>query len=447
MPRRNLSILFVVMLASVLCYQRVQKTPYGRVFADALGRISGTSLEPVAEPQLFEGAMDGMLRQLDEHSAYFPPNEVKGFDESLNLQFAGVGIEIDVDPATRELRVLSPLADSPASRAGILAGDLILRIDGTPTLGMSRDDASNLLRGEAGKPVTLLIRHENANSPEEVALVREVIQIQSVLGDTRDAEGHWRFLLEGRDRIGYVRISGFTDKTVDELGQAIASLKSEGMRGLVLDLRDNPGGYLDAGIGVCNLFVKSGAIVSTRRRDGRVSKSYSADGRAPFTDFPIAVLVNQQTASAAEIVAACLQDDGRAAVVGQRTYGKGTVQEVIYLEQDCGAMKLTTASYWRPSGKNIHRLKNATAKDAWGVSPDDGCKIALDNDEFARWQAWRADRDLPGAERGGQPNAENKKPEKPFVDRQLARAVEWVEEKLRSEGTVKEPRINANECE
>ena len=443
MPRRNLFILFVVTLASVLCYQRVQKTPYGRVFADALARISDTSLEPVKEPQLFEGAMDGMLHQLDEHSVYFPPDEVEGFDESLNLQFAGIGIKIDVDRETRQLRVLSPLADTPASRAGIVAGDLILGIDGATTVGMSRGYASNLLRGEAGKPVVLLIRHEHADAPKEITLVREVIQIQSVLGDTQDAEGHWNFFLEGRDRIGYVRVSSFTDKTVDELRQAVARLQSEGMRGLVLDLRDNPGGYLDAGIGVCNLFVKSGAIVSTRRRDGRVSKSYSADGLAPFTDFPIAVLVNQETASAAEIVAACLQDNRRAAVVGQRTYGKGTVQEVIYLEQDCGAMKLTTASYWRPSGKNIHRLKNATANDAWGVSPDDGCKIALDDDEFARWQAWRADRDLPAAEKAEKPNAENKKSEKPFVDRQLARAVERVEKKLRSERT--EPRMNANE--
>ena len=165
------------------------------------------------------------------------------------------------------------------------------------------------------------------------------------------------------------------------------------MRGLVLDLRDDPGGYLNAAIDVCDMLVPSGVIVTTRGRDGRISHTYAASGDAPFTDFPMAVLINQNSASAAEIVAACLQDHHRAVIVGQRSYGKGTIQEIIDLESGCGAMKLTTASYWRPSGQNIARPHNAGPEDTWGVTPDEGYEVAVKDDDFNRWQLWRFHRD------------------------------------------------------
>ena len=389
---------------ALVCYQRVERNPYARVLADAMTTIENRSLEPVKDAALFDGAMDGMLSQLDDYSTYISPADLPEFQQSIDLQFAGVGMELALDPETKQLTVLSPLVGSPAYRAGILAGDRILRIGKATTDGMSLSDAVALLHGKPGEPVTLLIRHEGQGEPEEVKLVREIIQVPSVLGDTRNVDGSWNFLLAGRDRIGYLRISSFTDDTAAELREAIGWLAAHDMRGLVLDLRDDPGGYLDAAVRVCDLMVRSGVIVTTRSRSGRITRTFAAGGDAPFADFPLAVVVNQQTASAAEIVAACLQDDHRAVIVGQRTFGKGTVQEIIELGRDYGAMKLTTSSYWRPSGKNIHRPPHAAANDQWGVSPDKGYQVVLSKDEFARWQLWRARRDVfqPPAERRGQ---------------------------------------------
>ena len=420
MPRRNLLILVLVVLLAVLCRQRVQDK-YARVLVGAMAKIESRSLDPVGEGKLFAGAMSGMLSQFDDYSRYLSPKDLAAFNKEIDLRFAGVGIQIAVDPKTKQLEVLSPVANSPAAKAGILAGDRILRIGKTNTQGMSLRDAFPLLYGKPGEAVTLSILHKGETKPVEVTLVRQIVQVESVLGDTRNPDGSWNYFLDGRDRIGYVRISCFTDETARELSQALAQMTKLGMRGLVLDLRDDPGGYLSAAVAVCDLFVKHGEIVTTRGRGGHIDDRYSASGDAPFTDLPIAVIVNRDTASAAEIVAACLQDNRRAVVVGEQTYGKGTVQELIDLDPDCGAMKLTTKSYWRPSGKDIRRPHGAAAKDDWGVSPDDGCKVALTKDEFNRWEVWRNSRDLH------QPIPDDEKDAKPFVDRQRLRAVEHVE--------------------
>jgi carboxyl-terminal processing protease len=394
MPRRNLFILIVMMLVAMLCHRQASTTPYHRVLSNALTRIENNYLEPIPASKLFEGAMEGMVGKLDEHSVYIPDSELDAFQEEIDQEFAGVGMEVAVDPQTKQLIVLSPLVGSPAYKAGILAGDQILQIGETATLGMSMKEALALLRGKPGDAVSITVLHEGAEKPEKIKLVREIIQIDSVLGDTRNADGSWNFFLEGHDRIGYIRISSFTDKTIDELLEALEWLSAHEMRGLVLDLRDNPGGYLEAAIDVCDQLISSGVIVSTRRRGGHVDRVFNASGHGSYTDFPMTVLVNQQTASAGEIVAACLQDHHRATIIGQRTYGKGTIQEVVDLESGCGAMKFTTGSYWRPNGKNIHRLHNADEKSEWGVSPDNGYKIVLTNDEQNLWRMWRGRRDV-----------------------------------------------------
>jgi carboxyl-terminal processing protease len=424
MPRRNLFVLVAVTLVALLCYQRVQKSPYGRVLTDAITRIENRYLEPIGGLELFEGAMEGMVSRLDDHSAYVTPAELQAFHESIDLEFVGVGMEVGLDSETKQLMVLAPLVGSPAFKAGIRAGDRVLRIGEASTQGMSLMDAVSLLHGQPGVPVTLTVLHEGEKKPTEIKIVRSKIQIDSVLGDRRNADGSWNFMLDGRGRIGYVRIASFTDKTADEFAQALKWLSDHGVRGLVLDLRDDPGGYLSAAIDVCDQLIRSGLIVTTRPRDGRISRAYSASGRGQFTSVPMAVLVNQQTASAAEIVAACLQDYHRAVIVGQRSYGKGTVQEVLDLEKGCGALKLTTASYWRPSGKNINRPHDAGPKAEWGVSPNEGCKVALGNDEQTRWRLWRARRDAVAlAAKNGAATEETG----PFVDRPLARAVEYLE--------------------
>ncbi len=422
MPRRNLLILFLTALVAALCRERVQNH-YVRVLDGAMNTIENRALDPVGDKKLFEGAMYGMLSQFDENTTYLPPKYFTALNEALDLQFGGVGMAVTVDGKTKQLVVGYPVANSPAARAGILVGDKILRIGETSTRGMSLQEASLLLRGKPHTTVTLSVLHPGAAKPVEISLVREEVQEQSVLGDTCNADGSWNYLLAGHDGIGYLRVLCFSEHTAGELRKAIRWLKARGMRGLVLDLRDDPGGYLPAAVAVCNLFIKQGEIVTTRGRGGAICDSYHADGEAPFADFPIAVLVNQDTASAAEITAACLQDHHRAAIVGQRTYGKGTVQDLIDLEPGCGGMKLTTKSYWRPSGKDIRRPPHATAKDDWGVSPDAGCKVALSQKQLEQWQMWRIARDLHQPP----PDEPDKKDAKPFVDRQLQRAVECVD--------------------
>lgn len=421
MSRRNTLILVASLLAAFLFYQRVLTSPYTRVMSQAMRTIRRHALEPVEEAKLFENAMHGMLDRLDPHSAYIEPGKLDAYTETLDLQFAGVGLQLAPDPKTTRLRVISPLVGSPAQRAGILAGDLILRIGKSDTKGMSLATAAGLLRGRPGEPVTLSVLREGEKQPKEIRLVREIIHKDSVVGDTRNADGSWNFFLDGHPRIGYVRIGSFTDATAAELKKAIAQIASRHVQGLVLDLRDNPGGYVDSAVQVCDLFLRSGAIVTTRYRSGRSVHTSVASGNAPYADLPLVVLVNDETASAAEIVAACLQDNRRAAIVGQRTYGKGTVQDIIQLGKDYGAMRLTVASYWRPNGQNIDRRPDAKEKDTWGVSPDKGCQVVLDKAEYERWLEWRAGRDVF--------QSPTEKKEKPFVDRQLDRAVEQLEKR------------------
>jgi carboxyl-terminal processing protease len=421
MPRRNFLVLVTMTAVALLCHQRVQKNPYARPLANAMTMIENQYVDPISAQSLFEGAMGGMVGKLDEHSAYISPAELQGFQETVDQQFTGVGMSVALDSQTKQLMVLGPLVGSPAYKAGVRAGDRLLRINGDSTQGMSLQEAVQLLRGKAGDPVTLAVLHEGETKPAELKIIRAVIHVDSVLGDTRNADGSWNFFLEGHQRLGYIRISSFTDATAGELERALDALAEHDARGLVLDLRDDPGGYLDAAVDICDLLIDSGVIVTTRGRDGRIERSYLASGKGRFTDLPLVVLVNQQSASAAEIVAACLRDHHRATIVGQRSYGKGTVQRIMDLERNCGALKLTTASYWRPSGKNIHRPPNAGADADWGVSPDPAGKVDLTAEEQNRWRAWRAERDQP-------PSAANgKKPAEPFVDRPLQRAVEILE--------------------
>jgi carboxyl-terminal processing protease len=389
-----------------------------------MAKIQSQHLEPVDPLVLFERAMGGMLDKLDDHSAYIPPDDAPRFFEELDSEFAGVGIEVEIDPETKQLKVRSPMFDSPAYKAGILAGDRIVRIEGTGTEGLSLEQVKSLLRGKPHESVRLSVLHAGDKEPVQIQVVREIIHIPTILGDTRNKDGSWNFFLEGHDRIGYVRISSFSNDTAKDLARVLRPLVDSHMGGLVLDLRNDPGGYLYAAIEVCKLLIDPGIIVTTHGRGDVLRETYRAKEAGEFTGFPLAVLVNQDTASAAEIVAACLQDQHRAAIVGQRSYGKGTVQEVVDLGK-YGAMKFTTKSYWRPSGKNIQRPSKASQSGTWGVSPDKGCEVVFDSEEFTQWQLWRRRRDAfhpAGADRSPE--------EKPFADRQLLRAVEYLEKQV-----------------
>ena len=305
----------------------------------------------------------------------------------------------------------------------VLGIGLTMLLHPTPTL-LWNASASVPIGLYAVYPPTVL--HVGDKEPVQIKVVRDIIHVPTILGDTRNKDGSWNYFLEGHDRIGYVRISTFSDRTAEDLRRVLRRLAAAGrLRGLVLDLRNDPGGYLDAAIEVCRMLIQPGVIVTTRGRGGALRETYRADEPGAFTGFPMAVLVNQDTASAAEIVAACLQDQHRAAIVGQRSYGKGTVQEVVDLGKPYGAMKFTTKSYWRPSGKNIQRPSKDSAAGDWGVSPDQGDDVPFDSEEFIQWQLWRRWRDA------FHPGGSDRAPEnKPFVDRQLLRAVESVEKQV-----------------
>jgi carboxyl-terminal processing protease len=424
MPRRNLYWLLAVGVFSLICYQKVQTNRYGRIMADAVNQVERHYIEPVEPSSLFEGAMVGMMSRLDDpYSEYISPKMLREFNETIDQEFGGAGMQVSLEEKTRQLTVTSPLVGTPAYRAGVRAGDKILRIDDQSTQGLSLPEAVKRMRGKVGDPVTLTVLHEGEEKPVEIKIVREIIHVDSVLGDTRNADGSWNYFLEGPQRIGYLRINTFAKETVEELKRALNWLTAHDMRGLVLDLRVNPGGLLSAATGVCDLLIDSGVIVTTRGRDQqRIRQVYTATGRGTFLQFPMAVIVNRFSASASEIVAACLQDHHRAVIVGQRTWGKGTVQDLIDLEDAEGALKLTTASYWRPSGKNIHRGKQAGENDEWGVTPDEGYQVIVEGEALTKLRLQRLRRDVY-KRAGGEAE--------PFVDPQLAKAVEYLEQELR----------------
>ncbi len=318
-----------------------------RTFALVLEQIRAAYVENVDDKTLLENATRGMLGELDPHSAYLDETD---FDELKNMtsgEFGGIGIEIGTVDGL--IKIISPIDDTPASRAGIRAGDIIIKIDDKSTQGLSLDQAASMMRGDIGEPVKLTIAREQQEQPIEFNLVRAVIKVQSVRS---------KWLEPG---YAYVRIAQFQADTTDELNKALTTLKKkDNIKGLVLDLRNNPGGLLQEAVGVADVFLDDGLIVYTKGRIPSSNTRYSASGGDTINNKPIVVIVNGGTASAAEIVAGALQDNHRARVLGTNTFGKGSVQTVIPIN-DTKAIKLTTALYYTPSGRSIQ---------AEGIKPD-----------------------------------------------------------------------------
>lgn len=282
------------------------------------------------------------------------------------------------------------------------------------------------MRGEQGEPVELTIVHEGETQPVRLQVVRATIDIPSVLGDRQNEDGTWDYRLSRDPRIGYLRIVNFGEKTAAELAVAIEAVCGQGVGAMALDLRDNAGGLLTAAVATCELFLPQGlTIVSIRGRDEALAEVFTSAGPGMVTDLPIAILINGYTASASEIVAACLQDHGRAVVVGARTWGKGTVQHVIPIEAGRSFLKLTTASYWRPSGRNIHRLSQSTNGE-WGVLPDEGLGVEVSAEYENKLREHRSYRDLPGAAAPANVAAEPSA----VADVALNRAVEYLQDVL-----------------
>jgi len=435
MPRRNYLTILAAVVISIVCYFAADRNPLGRSFSEVADLVQRHYVGRVDRQALWAAGVRGMLSELgDPYSEYINPAEAAEFDEILNQEFGGIGIYVDVDQDGKRPVVISPIVGSPAYKAGVLAGDVISKIDGQPTRELSYADATSRIRGKIGDVVKLTVERAGKAEPIDLPPIeRQIINTDSVLGDTHDATGHWSFLLVGAPKIGYLRITSFGERTVGELKTALGELKSQGMQGLVLDLRNDPGGLVPAAVGVCELFLEPGkSIVSTRGRGGEIERRYAAGTGEKFLDFPMAVLVNEYSASASEIVAACLQDNGRAKIIGQRSYGKGTVQNFLRLSGHEGVLKLTTANYWRPSGKNIQRPANEKDSDQWGVSPDPGFEVKSSEEQFHQWMQWRRDRDrIRPADRTSDLTGGSGRKDSSQHDRPLARAVEYLETQIK----------------
>jgi carboxyl-terminal processing protease len=365
-----------------------------RSFADTIDQVERNYVKPVDRRELMEAAIKGVLTELDPYSSYIAPEEFSGFKTAVESQFGGIGIQITVEEG--QLKVLSPLVGTPAYRAGVQAGDRIVKIEGEATKGLDIEEAIRRLKGEAGTTVTFTVVHALSNEEETVTLKREIIHVDTVLGDKRKPNDQWDFMLDSDRRIGYIRMTAFSRDTASDLKKALDELVTGGMKGLILDLRFNPGGLLNSAVEVSDLFLPTGKIVSTKGRT-TPEKAWDAKKEGTYEGFPMVVLVNRYSASASEIVAAALQDHNRAIVIGERTWGKGSVQNVIELESGKSALKLTTASYQRPNGHNIHRFPEDDENDEWGVKPSDGYEIKLSDRELGRLVQYRRNRDILAA--------------------------------------------------
>lgn len=436
-PQRNLLILLLATVVSYACYVRGEQNPYARYIADGLVAIDEGSLEAVPDRELFDAAMEGMVGALrrygDEHSQYLPEEEADPLRTDIRQQFGGIGVRIGFEGDPPRLVIVGPPEPgTPADRANLLPGDQILAIDNQATEGLAMADVLRLMRGQPGTKIQLLIRQEHADHPRTVDLVREVIDIESILGDRRSEKGGWEFRLAAEPRIAHVRIASFGDRTAMEFARVLEQVMANGVEAVVIDLRDNAGGALDAAVAVCQMLLPAEKVIAeTRGRGQSLRQRYATTVDGDYLDLPLAVVVNQNSASAAEIVAACLQDHGRAIVVGERTYGKGTVQQLVPLESGRSLLKLTWASFWRPSGERIHRAAGSAADGTWGVMPDPGFQRTLTPDEYAAYRKYRVDRDILGLRQRQSP-AENGKPNPTadFVDEQLQMAVNYLRDEL-----------------
>ena len=320
-----------------------------RLFSEIFARIKADYVEELDDSQLLRDAVEGMLNGLDPHSVYLDPETFREVDIDTQGEFGGLGLEVTMEDGT--IRVVAPLDGTPAHQAGLLPGDRIIRLEDTLVRSMSLDEAVSQMRGEPGTQIRLLIVREGQPDPFEITLKRAIIRLDSV----------WSELLD--ERFGYARISQFQPGTAIELKQQLASLESEsadGLAGLVLDLRNNPGGVLDGAVAVSDLFLRQGVIVTTRGRTKDSEVTYRATPKDILVGAPIVVLVNSGSASASEIVAGALQDRKRAVIMGEKTFGKGSVQTILPMNNGA-ALKLTTARYYTPSNRSIQ---------ASGIIPD-----------------------------------------------------------------------------
>ncbi|MCL7750517.1 S41 family peptidase [Guyparkeria hydrothermalis] len=339
-----------------------------RTYSDVLDRVRSDYVDDISEGELIENSIRGMISELDPHSGYLDDEEFKSLRESTSGEFGGLGIQVGMKDGV--LTVIAPIDDTPAKRAGLEAGDKIIRIDGELTQDMDLEEAVKRMRGKPDTDIDLTIAREGEKKPLEFTITRAIIKTESVKHE----------LLE--PGMGYIRVSQFQSRTVEQMHKALDALveknEDEALKGLVLDLRNNPGGVLDGSVEMVDAFLEEGQIVYTKGRVADAKMSFEASNGDRLDGAPIVVLVNGGSASASEIVAGALQDSGRALVIGEKTFGKGSVQSIMPLSNG-GALRLTTARYYTPSGRSIqaegitpdvtvHQLKVSDIEDVFSIS-------------------------------------------------------------------------------
>lgn len=404
-----------------------------RTVVDVLAEVDQHYVKPLDDEQkqkLVEDMINGGLEKLDPYSQYMNPDEYRQFNASTEGNFGGIGIQLGLDPRSGLPMVISPMVGTPAHEAGILAGDVIVKIDDKPTDTLRYNEVVRMIQGKPDTEITLTVVHEGSRQSETYTIVRKMIEVKSVMGLHRREENlsEFEWFADRTSGIGYIRVVQFTEPTLEELKKAVERLEAEGMKALVLDLRDNPGGLLRSATDVSDLFLKEGRIVSTKDRNG-TGKSWDAKAEGtlfePAAEKPIVVLINKNSASAAEIVAAALQDNYRATIIGERSYGKGSVQKIIKLGGDPPtALKLTTDTYWRPSGVNMHRYPDSKETDEWGVRPNSGFEIVMKDEERLEYLRYKRNKDIIRKDKP-------KEADKPYVDQALVKAVEHLKGQMK----------------
>lgn len=457
------------------------------VLATIVKDIEDSYAEEIDPNVLFYGALRGMLSVLDRHTMFLSPGEMDDLRLGIRGEFGGLGIEISI--RDQWLTVISPIDGTPAFNAGVSAGDKILEIDGISTEGITLREAVNTLRGKPGTAVTITVLHTWSDDTEEIVVIRAKIKVPGVRGFERGEGNDWKYMVDEENKIGYLRLASFRGNSPEAVRDVCRKLLADGMRAMVFDLRFNPGGVLNAAVDISNLFISEGLIVETRGRVPTENVQFNARVEGTLPDFPMVILVNEGSASASEIVAGALQDHGRATIVGERSYGKGSVQRVKSVKDimerrakkrgggrpnpsdflDCG-LKITTARYYTPKGRTFDRghasisaramkefvgsLKNNTrnsmsdaAKESekekirGGIIPD--VEVNLTDEERGRLARSRRkahiihspkeektegkEEEEEGDEEGDEEGGEE---EEEFVDRQLEEALKILREKL-----------------
>lgn len=343
---------------------------------DVRGMVLQDYVEEPDSEDMRNAAIEAMLETLDDpYTVWIPPAQEADFEKQMSGAYVGIGAEIAIE--NDRLKIITPLENSPSLQAGVRSGDVVLEIEGEDTLGLTSEECIERLLGEEGTPVKILVEHTDGEK-ENIEIIRRRIRTRTVKGIRRIGED-WNHQINPEKGIGYIRITQFTDRTTAELTEVLNQLLEDGLSGLVLDLRFNGGGTLDGAIDTADLFLGRGAIVSVKDRDGD-GRAWTAQDDETDIDVPMIVLVNDASASASEIVAGALQENDRALVLGERTFGKGSVQEVRPLPGQRGTLKLTTARYYLPSGRNLDRTKESKI---WGVDPDPGFAMGLDPTEYS----------------------------------------------------------------